>query len=231
MKRRQHAGFTLIELLVAIGVMALMTVLSWRSLDGMSRTQTQVQQHSDALLTVQAALDQWRSDLDAVVELPQTKSLDWDGRALRLTRGSSSAPGEGAWVVAWAVRNVAGSPQWLRWQSPPVRTRGEWQNAWNQAAQWAQNPGDDDKKYEVQVMPLAGWQIFYFRNDAWSNPLSSDSSPAATPGVPSSGTAGTATEGLAPDGIRLLLTLPDNSVLPGVITRDWVRPTLSGAKS
>ncbi len=221
--RRQQAGFTLIELLVAIGVMALMATLSWRSLDGMSRTQNQVQAHSDAVLTVQAAMDQWRFDLDALVELAQTKSLDWDGRALRLTRGSSSAPGDGALVVAWSVRNVAGTPQWLRWQSTPVRTRGEWQNAWDKAAQWAQNPGDDDKKYEVPLMPVTGWQIFYFRNDAWSNPLSSDGASAAA--------SGTATDGLAPDGLRLMLTLPDNAVLPGVLTRDWVRPSLSGAKS
>ena len=66
-------------------------------------------------------------------------------------------------------------------------------------------------------------QIFYFRNDAWSNPLSSDGASTAA--------SGTATDGLAPDGLRLVLTLPDNAVLPGVLTRDWVRPNLSGAKS
>ena len=34
---RHSRGFTLIELLVAIAVMALMAILSWRGLDGMSR--------------------------------------------------------------------------------------------------------------------------------------------------------------------------------------------------
>jgi general secretion pathway protein J len=34
-----------------------------------------------------------------------------------------------------------------------------------------------------------------------------------------------------PEGVRLILTLPDNSALAGVITRDWVRPTLSTNKS
>ncbi|MDO9134805.1 type II secretion system protein J, partial [Hydrogenophaga sp.] len=40
-------GFTLIELLVAIAVMAMLALLSWRSIDGMSRTQTITQERSD----------------------------------------------------------------------------------------------------------------------------------------------------------------------------------------
>ena len=47
-------GFTLIELLVAIGVMALMAGLSWRGLDGMARTQTQLTQRADQVMTLQA---------------------------------------------------------------------------------------------------------------------------------------------------------------------------------
>ena len=47
-QRRPSAqrGFTLIELLVALSIMAVMAVLSWRGLDGMTRTQAQVRQHS-----------------------------------------------------------------------------------------------------------------------------------------------------------------------------------------
>ena len=45
---------------------------------------------------------------------------------------------EGALVVAWTRRNNnQGVGQWLRWQSPPLRTRGELQSAWKQAALWA----------------------------------------------------------------------------------------------
>ena len=65
--RRSHRGFTLVELLVAIAVMALMAILSWRGLDGMSRAQTQTLARSDEVLVLQAGLAQWKSDLDATV--------------------------------------------------------------------------------------------------------------------------------------------------------------------
>jgi general secretion pathway protein J len=159
---RSSRGFTLIELLVAIGILALMAVLSWRGLDGMTQTQTRLQQRADSVLALQAGLAQWGADLDALLVLPTLPALDWDGRALRLTRRSSTAPAaatsvesgltdEAVLVVAWSRRDIEGTSQWLRWQSPPLTTRGDVQAAWAQVAQW---------------------QIFYFRGDAWSNPLS-----------------------------------------------------------
>lgn len=211
-------GFTLIELLVAISVMALLAILSWRGLDGMVRAQTQTQQRADELLTLQAGLAQWAVDLDAVVQLPQVGPIDWDGRGLRLTRRSTFGTTETLLVVAWASRNVDGTLYWLRWQSPPVSTRSELQEAWAQAAQWAQNPGEQERQREVPITPMAQWQVFYFRGNAWSNPLSSD------------GTGG-ATQAPVPDGVRLVLTLPPGQALAGTLTRDWVRPTVGGGKS
>ena len=58
---RLTRGFTLIELLVAIAVMALMAMLSWRGLEGMSRAQSQLQIHADDALALQVGLSQWRS--------------------------------------------------------------------------------------------------------------------------------------------------------------------------
>ena len=84
----RRSGFTLVELLVALSVMALMAVLSWRGLDSMTRAQAQLQQRADDVFTLQAGLTQWGTDLDALIQLPQTTALDWDGRALRLTRRS-----------------------------------------------------------------------------------------------------------------------------------------------
>ena len=127
-------GFTLIELLVAIALMALMAAMSWRGLDGMTRAQTQMRQHADEVLTLQAGLAQWGADLDALTQQPNTPNLDWDGRALRLLRSSSASPNEGLRVVAWTRRQAAGTGQWLRWQSPPLRTRGELQTAWQKAS-------------------------------------------------------------------------------------------------
>jgi general secretion pathway protein J len=212
---------------VAIAAMALMAGLSWRGLDGMVRAQTQIQQRADAVLTLQAGLAQWSADLDALLPLPQTQTLDWDGRGLRIVRRSSTAPGAGLLVVAWARRNVNGTDQWLRWQSPPQFTRSELQTAWNKAAQWAQNPGDEEKKYEVRIAALAQWQIFYFRGNAWTNPLSSSN---ATP-AQDAGTAAASPDLTLPDGVRLVLTLPPGQAISGDLTLDWVQPAVERGKS
>ena len=222
------SGFTLIELLVAIALMALMAGLSWRGLDGMTRAQTQMRQNSDDVLTLQAGLAQWSTDLDALAQQPGTPSLDWDGRALRILRRSTTNPADGLQVVAWSRRGVEGVGQWLRWQSPPLRTRGELTLAWQKAAAWAQNPSDDDRQREVRIVPLDQWQIFYYRGAAWSNPLSSA---GATEGDAAGG-AGLLAEAASavPEGVRLVLTLAPGQAISGTLTRDWVRPDLGGGK-
>ncbi|WP_367847390.1 type II secretion system protein J [Rhodoferax sp. WC2427] len=218
-------GFTLVELLVALMVMALLAVLSWRGLDGMTRAQSQTQQRADAVLTLQAGLGQWTADLDALLEQPNTTALDWDGRGLRLTRRSSDPQATGALVVAWTRRSVDGTDQWLRWQSPPVHSRAEHAQAWSNAALWAQNPGEEAKRAEVALTPLADWRIFYYREGTWSNPLSSSATVAAA------ATVGATTDNSIPDGIRLVLTLPPGQALAGAITQDWIKPTVGGGKS
>jgi len=215
-------GFTLIELMVAIAVMGLMALLSWRGLDGMVRTQEQTRQRADQLLVLQAALGQWSTDLDALLPLPHTIPIDWDGQVLRMTRRGQGNGDEGARVVAWARRNVAGQDQWLRWQSPALRTRVQWQQAWQQAALWARNPGDAERRAEVALMPLSGWNIYFYRDNAWSNPMSSSGPPPAE---------AAATSVLIPDGVRLQIDLPPGQGLAGQITRDWVNPLKGGGKT
>jgi len=218
-------GFTLIELLVAISVMALMAVLSWRGLDGVSRAQIQLQQRSDEVLALQATLGQWGADLDALAEQPNLPNLDWDGRALRLLRHSSGGRDEGLRVVAWSRRSDHGVGQWLRWQSPALRNRSELELAWQKAQAWAQTPSDADRQREVRTVALDSWQIFYYRGNAWSNPLSSTGAAANGPVAPTSNTASQ-----TPDGVRLVLTLAQGQTLSGTITRDWVRPVLGGGQ-
>lgn len=268
LNKTRQGGFTLIELMVAISIMALMAVLSWRGLDGMTRAQALTSQRSDEVLTLQTGLAQWKVDLDMLTQTPRISSLDWDGRVLRLTRRTVPA-GNGLVVVAWTRRSDLGG-QWLRWQSPELRTFGGWYEAWGQATRWAQNAGMDDRSREVLVMPLDDWQIFYFRTNAWTNPLSTDASLAAVPpasggssssggvaavpaippvaGVParpasspSSGLPGssnssdalpaTTQQAIVPEGIRLVLTLPEKQAIGGKLILDWVRPTLGGGKS
>ena len=224
---RASSGFTLIELLVAISIMALMAVLSWRGLDGMARTQSLTSQRADEVLTLQAGLAQWKLDLDMLAPTPNVTPIDWDGRVLRLTRRTATA-GEGLQVVAWSRRNEAGG-QWLRWQSPVVRTAGSWNEAWERASVWAQNASATDRNREVLVSPLQDWQIFYYRGGAWSNPLSSAGT--AVPSAANTGIAAGTTAPAIPDGVRLLLTLPAGQAITGKLTMDWVAPTLGGDKS
>ena len=247
---QSQRGFTLIELLVALALMALMAAMSWRGLDGMVGAQKRLAQHSDDVLTLQTGLAQWGADLDALAQQPNTPSIDWDGRALRLLRRGSQSGGEGLHVVAWSQRLVGGTAHWLRWQSPALVTRAELQAAWSQAARWGQNPSDDDRRSEVRITPLAGWQLFFYRGGAWTNPLSSADGSApgeglaqaplvAASGVPVPGLlagAGigdptrSAAAGAMPDGVRLLLTLPPGQAVSGVLTRDWARPGLGSTQ-
>ena len=240
-------GFTLVELLVALALMALMAALSWRGFNSMSLSRQQLSSYSEQLLTLQNGVAQWTADLDALEQQPGFSSLEWDGRALRLLRRSSRAPGEGLYVVAWAQGARAQGSVWMRWQSVPLTSRAQLLAAWSQAGLWAQNPGDAERKQEVLITPLVGWQIVFFRGGAWTNALSSadvvstppetvpqsDAGVAAAPAdaasspAPANG-AGSAlgkTEAM-PDGVRLVLPLPKQSVISGPITRGWSRPGL-----
>ena len=224
-RRNDATGFTLIELLVAITIMALLAILSWRGLDGMARATTLTSQKVDEVLTLQVGLAQWKVDLDALTQTPGVSSIDWDGRVLRLTR-KTSAPGEGLQVVAWTRRNDDVG-KWLRWQSPVLRTASAWNEAWSKAAIWAQTPSVEDRAREVFVVPLEDWQIFYFRADAWTNPLSSVG--RQTPVLSAIAPANDQTA--VPEGIRLVLTLPAGQSIAGKLTMDWVKPTLGGGRS
>ncbi|TRZ67842.1 MAG: prepilin-type N-terminal cleavage/methylation domain-containing protein [Comamonadaceae bacterium] len=207
-KARSSLGFTLVEMLVAIALMALMGVMAWRGLGSIQGAQIRLAQHTDDTLALQAGLGQWAADLDAIAIQANTPSLAWDGRVLRVLRRGSASPGDGLRVVGWSQRQVDGIAYWLRWQSPSLRTRAELDAAWAQAARWGQNPSNEDQLHEVRISPLSQWQIFYFRNNAWTNPQSSASA--------------TDTNAL-PEGMRLVLTLPAGQVISGVLTRDWAR--------
>jgi len=125
------------------------------------------------------------------------------------------------------AEEVDGTGRWLRWQSPPVRTRAEWTEAWARAAQWARTPSSAERERETLLMPLAGWQLYYYRGGAWANAQSANTG-ASLPQAPG-GLSSTAAS--IPEGVRLQLTLPEGGALAGVVTRDWANPLLGGGKS
>jgi general secretion pathway protein J len=202
---------------VAISVMALLALISWRGLDGMARAQALNRERGDAVLTLQTTLTQWGADLDAAVALSQIRAMDWNGRVFRLTRRSTDAGTAQVYVVAWTLRtDASGGSHWRRWRSPGLDTRAEWQQAWDRAAAWAEDGSNEARDAEVDLMPANGWQIYYFRNDSWSPAVSAEALGTNTP---------------LPDGVRLVLSLPPGPALAGLITRDWVRPSVTVPKT
>ncbi len=250
---KNASGFTLIEVLVAISVMALMSLMTWRGLDGMLRSQSSLQSRSDEIRGLQAGLAQWQTDLDQLAELPGTPSWDWNGQVLRLTRRTADAPlassslntnysgtnrqaapvPASVRVVAWTWRSDPGRPgggDWQRWQSPPLSQRQDWQVAWALAGQWGQTADDSTRAGQIQIHPLSGWQLFVHRGGSWTNPLSSAVVTSSTINNPNTN-PNTNASIITPDGVRLVLSLPPGPAGSGTLTLDWVRPTLSGAPS
>ena len=234
--QRKAGGFTLVELLVALFVMSLLALMCWRGIDGMARAQETSRDRADQVATLQTVLAQWQTDLDQMLQTQHTSAIDYDGRVLRITR--RYGPTE-LRVVGWGRRDIDGATRWLRWQSDPVNSRGELLAAWSQAALWGQNPSDAARQREVTLASIDNWQIFYYRNDSWSNPQNTADTgavpvappagqppaPLAAPGTPSAALAP------PPDGVRLVLTLAAGQALAGTITRDWARPIIGGGRS
>ena len=230
MRSKSCGGFTLVELLVALSVMALMAVMAWQGLDAMARASTQVQERNAKVAVLNVGLQQWAQDLDMTVQTEPLSVMFWDGRVLRLVRHSTASASDGVLLVAWTRGVRGGQGQWLRWQSEPLTTKAQLVSAFDQAGVWAQSPGEALRKQEVAIESVQAWQIYFHRGGAWSNPLSGDST-VSEGSVISYTTDSTASIGSAIDGIRLVLTMPASHPMGGTLTRDWVRPTLSGGNS
>ncbi|HEY9096805.1 MAG TPA: prepilin-type N-terminal cleavage/methylation domain-containing protein [Hydrogenophaga sp.] len=227
--RRHGLGFTLIELLVALAVMAMLAMLSWRSIESMNRAQSFTKDRSDQVLRLQAALGQWRADLDALVETGEVDPLSFDGRVLRMTRRDSTEGGvasPGLRVVAWARLPAplgdSEVSQWQRWESAPLRQRNELARAWTRAQQWGlgekQGEGADPRDTALALIPIDDWSLSYHRGSTWGNPLSS---------VGNEIDVRQDTSGNAPNGVKLRLTLSAGQSLAGPLELAWIQPTLT----
>ena len=183
--------------------------MSWRGLDGMARAQEQTRTRADEVLTLQVGLAQWSADLDAIDALP--RATRWTGTAgcCASRAAAPPAPPTAVLVVGLDPARMHGA-RWLRWQSPPAdhaRRAGAGLAAGRPVVAGRRQRAS--ARREVAITPLQDWQIFYYRDNAWTNPLSGDVAAAErrTPGA-------AAAPGL-PDGVRLVLELPPGRALAG----------------
>lgn len=224
-KCRQQ-GFTLLELILAISILSVLTLLAWRTLDTLSRTETWTQERTRHWQGWRIALAQWQTDLDALEDLAPEPAPVFDGLVIQWVRRAAPSPDDpmpGWQVVAWGLQpDAQGARRLARWTSPVLRERQALLQAWQAARLWARNPTDELRDRQTLLAAVQDWQLFYYRGGAWSNPQSSGGT----------GTGTDTGDAAAPSGIRLLLTLPGEGAPESrQLLMDWVHPSHHGSRT
>ncbi len=187
------AGFTLVEVLVALSILAVLAGLAWRGLDGMLRARDASHQAVERTARLNTVLVQWEQDWAAVFDTRTVPAVNFDGRALRLTRSVR----DGVAVVVWMVDDKG---RWGRWLGPATTLALPLRDSWMASQQLiGSEPG-----LVTLVDKVAGWQLYYYRGNAWSN---SQSSAGSGPPGPAAAASGAAAREPLPDGVRLVLDL------------------------
>ena len=210
--RRAVRGFTLVEVLVALAVMAVISGMAWQGIDTMARSRDAARASSQATLRTGTALAQWERDLWMVLPTGTVPALRFDGANVRMTRETADG---GVQVVVWSLRESA----WWRWASPGVTRTGDLQELWLRGQQLVGQEAGTVKVLEG----LGGLQLYFHRDNAWTNAQSTgerNAEAAQPPGSsPPPGALPAAMDERLPNAVRLVLSLP-----PGPLTRDLLMP-------
>jgi general secretion pathway protein J len=193
--KHTHRGFTLAEVLVAMALLALLATMAWRGVSSMAEAKQSADARVNETLRLGTVLAQWEQDLLQVQDprvLPD--AMAFDGKSLRLVRRNAG----GLQVVVWALNET----RWQRWASPVTNSAQGLQDAWLTSLQLLGNEPGQLTLYES----LGGWQIYFYRGNAWTNAQSSAGTVAAqNPGIPASAAA--LRPSTMPEGVRVVLTL------------------------
>jgi general secretion pathway protein J len=200
----------LAEVLVALALLALLATMSWRGVSSMAEAKRSSDARVDETLRLGTVLAQWEQDLQQLYDTPLVPALAFDGKTLRLVRRQP----EGVQIVAWSMRDT----RWTRWVSPVSNSAQALQDAWLTSQQLLGNEPGQLTLFDG----LGGWQIYFYRNNAWTNAQSSaDLVTAPNPASRAASAPAVARE-LLPTGVRLVLALQPQLEGQGArsVTRD-----------
>ncbi len=201
-RRSKAGGFTLVEVLVALVVMAVMSALAWRGVDGMLRSRESTQNSLAATTLLATVITQWEQDLSALYDNRSVPPIAFDGNTLRLARNAAG----GVQMVAWTVFEG----RWQRWASPVVTRASDLQEHWLRAQQLQGRESE-----QLQMLDgVESWQVFFYRDGRLSNAQSSGELVAAAPAPVASAASGAASGAAAsparerlPEGVQLVISI------------------------
>jgi general secretion pathway protein J len=201
---RRPSGFTLVEVLVALVIMATMAAMAWKGIDALTRSREIAQQRLAQTARLQTVLAQWEVDLRAVQDSHSPVApVAFDGGNLVLTRQAAG----GLQVVVWSLREGS---LW-RWESPAQRTVQDLSDQRQRGLQQLAERNPALRTFDG----LAGWQLYCFWGNAWSNCQSTGGSGSSDAGpVNPKGTQ------QPPSGLRIALQFAEGSGLAGTLTRE-----------
>jgi len=196
-------GFTLVEVLVALFVMAILAGMAWRGVDSMSRARAAGSERMERTLRMGTVMTQFEQDLAAVQVVQVVPAVTCDGASLRLSRRAEG----GMQMVVWTLRGG----HWMRWSGPVVTRIGDLQDSWMRSQQLL---GNEAGQLDA-LSGVAGWQLYFYRGNSWSNCQSSagTTTAAAPPAAAASGVAVP-----LPDAVRSVLTFEGGAA--NTLTRD-----------